>query len=151
MGDEDLREIEGAFDLILLAFPFDNIPGVERRRGILSALRDRLTDEGRIVLLGSAPEIYTHEWVSFTTSEFPANRTAGSGDPVQIIMKDVDDRRPVLDQIWFHHDYTDLFESARLRMLAYHQPLGREEDPVEWITETSIAPWVIYVLGRKTS
>ena len=136
-----------SFDLVLAAFPFDNIPGAQRRREVLRGLRNLLKDTGRIVLLGSAAEIYWHEWASFTTKDFPRNREAKSGETVQIIMKDVEDRRPVVDQIWFHEDYVDLFAAAGVELLAQHRPLGGAEEPYEWEAETSISPWVIYVLA----
>ena len=64
------------FDLILSAFAFDNIPDVARRCELLRRLSRLLNDDGRIILLGSTPDIYTHEWVSFTTKDFPENRRA---------------------------------------------------------------------------
>lgn len=136
-----------SFDLVFSAFAFDNIPGVAKRRGILAGLRELLRDEGRIVILGSTPDIYMHEWASFTTREFPESRSAKSGDEVRCVMKDVEDRRPVVDLIWFHEDYLDLFAASGLRLLAQYRPLGREGEAA-WITETTVAPWVIYVVGR---
>jgi hypothetical protein len=107
-----------------------------------------LRDGGRILVLGSTPDIYEHEWASFTTADFPGNREAKSGETVRIVMKDVEDRRPVVDLKWFHQDYLDLFSAARVRMLAHHTPLGRVDEPIDWNNETSIAPWMIYVLGK---
>src|SRR6516164_4279121 len=85
-----------SFDLVLSAFTFDNIPERMKRRHLLRSLRSLLKDSGRIIMLGSTPEIYTHEWASFTTKDFPENRHAKSGDTVRIIMKDVADARPVV-------------------------------------------------------
>jgi hypothetical protein len=106
-----------------------------------------LRDDGRILLLGSTPDIYLHEWASFTTGDFPENRQAMSGDTVRIVMKDVEDRRPILDLVWFHEDYLHLFAGSGLDLIAHYTPLGREDEPYRWQTETSIAPWFIYVLG----
>jgi len=107
-----------------------------------------LKRDGRIILLDSTPEIYTHEWASFTTRAFPQNRTAKGGDTVRIVMKDVADQRPVVDVVWFHEDYLHLFAVSGLDLVASHKPLGRENEPYRWESELSIAPWVIYVLGR---
>jgi len=137
------------FDLVLSAFAFDNIPGVAKRGELLRGLRRLLKNEGRIILLGSTPEIYTHEWASFTTKDFPQNEHAKSGDTVQIVMKDVEDERPVVDLVWFHQDYVDLFAASDLDLVAQLTPLGREDEPYKWLTETSIPPWVIYVLSKK--
>ena len=146
VGNGDFSALaSNRFDLILAAFPFDNIPGADNRRAILHGLRNLLDENGRMVLLGSAPEIYTHEWASFSTKDFPENRHAKSGETVQIIMTDVADRRPVVDWIWFHDDYLDLFAKSELELVAQYRPLGRKNEPYEWVSETTVAPWVIYV------
>ena len=139
-----------SFDLILSAFAFDNIPSGEQRAGVLRGLRKLLKPDGRIILLDSTPEIYTHEWASFTTSAFPQNCTARGGDTVQIVMKDVADQRPVVDVLWFHEDYLRLFAASGLLLVASHKPLGQESEPYRWESELSIAPWIIYVLGRRS-
>lgn len=150
VGDGDFTSLEpGRFDLILSAFAFDNIPDIGKRRELLRALRRLLNDHGRIILLGSTPDIYRHEWASFSTRDFPENLSAISGEPVRIVMKDVTDARPVIDVVWFHEDYLKLFAASELRLIAYHTPLGRENEPCEWLAETTIAPWIIYVLARK--
>lgn len=152
VDDGDYRVLEPArFDLILSAFAFDNIPGVERRRDLLKGLRSLLSHRGRILILGSTPEIYTHEWASFTTKSFPENRSAKSGETVQIVMKDVADTRPVIDLIWFDEDYQKLFESADLEIVAQYRPLGKPDEGHVWLSETTVAPWVIYVLQSRSN
>ena len=86
----DLRAVEHTrFDLVLSAFAFDNIPGAARRCELLRGLRRLLAEDGRIIVLGSTPEI------------------------------------------------------------ARYTPLGRDDEPYPWLSETSIAPWMIYVAGRR--
>lgn len=137
---------ERHYDLILSAFAFDNIAGAHKRVDLLIGIRRMLRPTGRFVLLGSTPEIYWNEWASFTTAAFPENRTARSGDAVRIVMKDVDDLRPVVDYFWTHDDYVAQFEAAGLSLTAEHRPLARVGEEQPWIAETRIAPWVIYVL-----
>lgn len=103
------------------------------------------------LLLGSTPDIYTQEWASFTTQAFPDNRLARSGDPVRIVMKDVAHERPVVDLVWFHEDYVNLFAAAKLEVVGLYAPLGRRDVPHAWLSETSLAPWVIYVVTKKRS
>ena len=145
----DFTEVGGPFDLVLSAFAFDNIPGQSQRRELLVALRKLLSSVGRIVMLGSTPEIYGHEWAAFTTAPFPENAIARSGEPVHIIMKDVPDARPVVDLIWFEADYRRLFAAAGFEIAEQHHPLGRAEEPYPWVSETTIAPWVIYVIRPR--
>jgi len=137
----------GAFDLVLSAFTFDNIPTMEKKIALFGSLRRLLAQGGRIVSLVSAPEIYVNEWASFSTRDFPENRAARNGDTVRIVMLDVEDRRPVEDVLWTEEAYREVYERSGLLPLRTYRPLGRQADSIPWVNETTIAPWVIYVLG----
>jgi SAM-dependent methyltransferase len=137
----------GAWDLVFSAFTFDNIP----QQGKVAHFRDLerlLAPEGKIVSLVSTPEIYTHEWASFSTRDFPENHEAKSGDVVRIVMTDVTDRRPVEDVVCSKPSYLEIYREAGLEVVASHEPLGREDEPFGWVNETRVAPWRIDVLKR---
>ena len=149
IDDGDFSQLEkDHFDLNLAAFTFDNIPDVYHRIELLKGLKELLKKDGKIILLDSTPEIYMNEWASFSTKDFPENEDAESGDKVKIIMKDVEDRRPVEDIIWFDEDYRDLFEKSDLELIRSHKTYGKKDEPYGWINETVIAPWIIYVLEK---
>lgn len=151
-GVDQLGDVPAeAFDLVTAIFTFDNVPGAEQKVTLLRQLRERLADEGRLITLVSAPDIYWNEWASFTTRDFPENRQARSGDVVRIVMTDVPDRRPVEDVLFTDASYRDAFRRAGLDVLAVHRPLGRTDEPIAWVTETRVAPWTIYVLGNGAS
>jgi SAM-dependent methyltransferase len=138
-----------SFDLVLSAFTFDNVPTAERKVRIFRGLRDLLADGGRIVNLVSSPEIYTHEWASFTTEAFPENRRARSGDVVRIVNTAIEDRTPVEDILWTDEAYQEVYGAAGLLQLAAYRPLARSDEPGGWVSETTIAPWVVYVLKDR--
>lgn len=138
----------GAYDLVLSMFTFDNIPTMERKITLLKGLKDSLNDKGCIVNLVSSPAIYKHEWASFSTRDFPGNRNAKTGDMVKIIMTDVDDSRPVEDIIWYDLDYHEVFRQAGLSVASIYRPLAKDTEPFQWVNETRIPPWVIYVLKK---
>lgn len=144
------RILRESFDLVLSVFTFDNIPTRDRKVSLFKDLAGLLHGEGRIVNLVSSPEIYTHEWASFTTRDFPENKSARTGDLVRIVVTDVEDQRPVEDILWEDESYREVYEAAELEAVATYRPLGREDEPVAWVSETKIPPWVIYVLGRKS-
>lgn len=146
-GDNFATLEAGAFDLILAAFTFDNIPGAMKTR-ILSDLRKLLAPNGTMVCLVSSPEIYTHEWASFTTRHFPENAAACSGDVVRIIVTDHKDQRPVEDILWTDDSYGAVFDEAGLETVQVSRPLAKEDEPFSWVNETKIPPWVVYVLRR---
>lgn len=140
---------KNGYDLVQAIFTFDNIPGWENRVNILSGLRELLSTTGKIVMLDSTPELYTNEWASFSTKDFPENQSAKTGDIVRDIMLDVEDRRPVEDIFWTVEDYHLLFKKAGLKLEATYKPLGRQDEPFNWVSELSIAPWMIFVLSRE--
>ena len=136
----------GQFNLVLAIFTFDNIPGWKNRANILASLGNLLCISGKIIILCSTPELYTHEWASFTTSSFAENRKAKTGDIVHDIILDVEDKTPCDDIFWTGKDYQKLFSMAGLEIEAYYKPLGYDHEPYKWVNETEIAPWIIYVL-----
>ena len=150
VGEGDFGAVGTAtFALVLAMFTFDNIPTMPLKVSILRALGDLLDRDGRIVMVVSAPEIYWHEWVSFSTRDYPENVNARSGDRVRIIITDIDDKRPVEDVLWTDASYRDTFRDAGLELVETHKPLGRDDEPYPWVNETRVAPWVVYVLQRS--
>lgn len=153
--DGDYRVIEdGDFssllqfgnDLVLSAFTFDNIPGHDRKVRIFSGLRRLLHSNGRLVNIVSTPEIYTHEWATFSTAAFSENAFARCGDVVRIITTDYSDSRPVDDILWPDEAYRTVYREAGLEIVEVERPLARGDEGVEWVSETAVAPWAIYVL-----
>jgi len=139
----------GSCDLVLSAFTFDNIPGAMKTR-IFRDLTKLLTPAGIIVSLVSSPQIYTHEWASFSAKDYPENRLARSGDVVRIITTDFADRRPAEDILCTDESYREIYRQAGLEVIRVLTPLAKGDEPYAWVNETRIAPWVIYVLKRAT-
>jgi SAM-dependent methyltransferase len=137
-----------SYDLVLAAFTFDNIPTMDKKVSLFRSLQLLLKPQGRIVTVVSAPDIYVNEWASFSTKAFPENRTAESGATVRIVMLDVEDRRPVEDVLWKDQDYREVYQRSGLVVLDTYRPLAQPTEPFAWVSETTIPPWVIYVLGH---
>jgi len=137
------------YDLVLSVFTFDNIPTMEKKVKNFREMGRLLKSKGRIVNLVSSPEIYTHEWASFSTKDFPENKHAKSGDKVRIIQTDLEDKRPVEDVVWTDAYYKETFKRAGLELVKTYKALAKENEPYKWVNETKIAPWVIYVLKKE--
>jgi SAM-dependent methyltransferase len=144
-GDDMTAFPRQSFSLVQSAFTFDNIPGITKVR-LFRDLRALLKPDGILVNIVSAPEIYLHEWASFSTKDFPENRTAKPGDLVKTITTDFEDRSPAVDILWPHESYLDVYGRAGLELVEMRKPLAKGDEPYPWISETRIAPWVIYVL-----
>jgi SAM-dependent methyltransferase len=147
IGDGDLSSLgEGAFDLVLSAFTFDNIPGREQKVHLFSELRTLLRPRGRLVNIVSTPEMYTHEWVTFTTRAYSENVNAQCGDLVRIVTTAYSDSRPVEDILWPDEDYRSVYREAGLDLERLEKPLATGKEGIQWISETDVAPWAIYML-----
>jgi SAM-dependent methyltransferase len=147
---DDMSSLPGeSFSLIQAAFTFDNIPGMDTKVHLFRDLRGLLKPDGILVNIVSAPEIYCNEWASFTTKNFPENRNAKAGDPVKIITTDFDDRSPAIDILWSHKSYVEVYGRAGLSIVEMRQPLAKGDEPYRWVSETHIAPWVVYALRRS--
>lgn len=137
-----------SFDLILSAFTFDNIP-MEKKQPLFAILTKLLNIDGVLINLVSSPEMYTHEWASFSTKDYPTNKNAKTGDIVPIITIDFNDRRPCYDVFCTDSDYKKIYEKTALKVLNIYKPLATGDEPYNWVNETIIAPWTIYVLTKK--
>jgi SAM-dependent methyltransferase len=146
--DGEYSHLSGSFDLITSIFTFDNIPESNRLK-ILKALKSKLKKNGCLVMLDANSEMYTREWASFTTKDFPENKNAKTGDIVRICMTDVEDQSPVEDYLFTKNDYYKLFSEAGLKVVATYAPLGKAEEPYQWKSELTVAPWLIYVLSQE--
>ena len=134
-------------DLILAAFTFDNIPTDQQKTSALRELGRLLAPAGRLIVVVSSPAIYWHEWASFSTRDYPANRSARDGDAVRIVMLDVPDRRPVVDILCSDAHYRELFEAVGLCVVDAIRPLATGAESVQWVSETTVPPWTLYVLA----
>ena len=152
VGDGDFSRFKSdTCDLVLSVFTLDNIPTMEKKVRIFQEIGRILKREGALVNLVSSPEIYLNEWTSFSTKDYPENRFAKSGDKVKVIITDIGDKRPVEDIVWTDESYREVYSKAGLELVKTHKPLAKESEPYNWVNETRIAPWVIYVLKKAAS
>lgn len=150
IGDGDLSSLsEESADLVLAAFTFDNIPGRKKKVELFDGLRSLLKSRGRLVVIVSTPEMYIHEWVTFSTREYPENAGARCGEIVRIVTTQYSDSRPVDDILWPDEDYRTVFRDAGLEIERFEQPLATGEEGIAWVSETRVAPWAIYVLRPR--
>jgi len=136
------------FDLVLAAFPFDNIPAGQKS-GLFRALRDLMAPSGRFINIVSSPEIYLREWASFSTAGFPENANAKTGEIVRIVTREFKSANPAEDILCTPEVYRATYQECGLGIVAEERPLGREGDGIAWLSETTVAPWTIYVLARE--
>ncbi len=132
-------------------FGSDNVATFEKKVVLFRSIGELLRPGGAMVNLVSTPEIYTREWASFSTKDSLENMLARAGDVVRIVMLDVADRRPVEDIVWSDDAYRQACQGAGLHAVEVHRPLARTTEEYKWVSETTIAPWRIYMLRPAAS
>lgn len=150
INDGDFSQVKNIqYDLILSAFTFDNIPKISKKTNLFTGLKNLLHKDGIFINLVSTPDMYTHEWTSFSTKDYPENMHAKTGDIVPIITKDIDDKRPCYDVFFTDEDYKSVYKKSELDLIDTYKPIATGKEPYRWINETRIAPWILYILKRK--
>ena len=145
---DELRELpRDTYDLILSLFTFDNIATPAKLR-LFRTLGALLKPSGKIISVVSSPEMYVHEWASFSTNGYPENSSARSGDRVRNLITDASDHRPVEDILCTDESYREIYAQTGLNLVATYRPLAKGDEPYPWVNETTLAPWTIYVLSR---
>ena len=54
-----------------------------------------------------------------------------------------------MDILWPHESYLEVYCRAGLEIVEMRKPLAKGDEPYRWVSETRIAPWVIYALRRS--
>lgn len=149
INDGDFSQFpSGTYDLIVCAFTFDNIAGLEHKAQLFRGLAELLKSTGTLINIVSSPEIYVNEWASFSTRDYVENRSARSGEVVRIMTKDFPDSRPAVDILCSDECYRSVYSQTGLAPVESHAPLATGDEPYAWINETRISPWAIYVLQK---
>lgn len=143
-GDLSLFDKE-TFDVILSAFTFDGIFSKKEMIKISKEMERVLKKDGVIINITSSPDLYFHNWASFI-SNFPENHKAKFGDKVKITVRGTN--IVVFDCLFSDKDYREIFKKANLKVLKNYKPLGKKNEEYNWINETMIPPWFIYILKK---
>ena len=80
----DLRNFpDNKFELVLSEMPFDNMSTEDEKVRTLVEMSRVLKPGGMKILVAASRDLYLHEWVSWSSADFPENQNAKSGDPVK--------------------------------------------------------------------
>jgi ubiquinone/menaquinone biosynthesis C-methylase UbiE len=113
---------------------------------ILSEFKRVLKPSGHIIILTMSMEGYKGDWVSLSF-DFPENkRQFESGETVKLLIRGTN---VILhDYYWTDQDYRDAFTKIHLRLIELHNPIGYDEDKIQWREESQKSPYSIYVLAK---
>ena len=145
----DLRNFpDNKFELVLSEMPFDNMSTEDEKVRTLVEMSRVLKPGGMKILVAASRDLYLHEWVSWSSADFPENQNAKSGDPVKVVINDLGDRRIVEDTLWTEEAYQETFLRTPLQLVETIRPTAQPDDEYrcEWISERTHAPFVFFIL-----
>lgn len=136
-----------SFDLIFSSFVFMEVSSLDEIEKILSEMKRVLKRDGSITIVTSPSECYQANLVSFSY-DFPENkRIIQSGETVKLLIQGTNIF--LYDYYWTEQDYERAFNNVGLRFAEILKPLGRDNDPIVWLDEKKLSPWLIYMLDRS--
>lgn len=108
----------------------------------------RVLKPGSLALVvTNTPEFYQYHWVSCRVDHPENQPPLRSGQPVRATL--LPEEVVVDDYFWSEQDYTHFFTTAGFEVVDSHRPIGKDDDPFEWIDEKQFPPYVIYQLRKK--
>ena len=158
-SEKDLKNL-GNFDLIICNFVLVEIRSNEFL-SVLSALRDRLSEHGVLIVTNPTGRAYRQEnkWYTFG-NHFPENKPTrqsqshtklkfDENQPIKVQLFTSKDKASSFTFYDFFHSgssYRKAYQAAGLKLLATHKPLGLSNDNIEWRSEVKVPPYKQHVL-----
>jgi ubiquinone/menaquinone biosynthesis C-methylase UbiE len=144
-GDE-IPFKDSTFDCVFSSIVFLEFSSPEIMVSILQEMKRVLKDTGVIVIATTSEEFFQNEWLT-TLTDFPENKILTSGSVVKSKVRDTGIE--FNDYYWQDRDYREAFAEVGLKVCEVHKPLGRKDEPYDWINEQKIPPWIIYVVKNN--
>lgn len=100
---------------------------------------------GVFIAVTGSTEMYKHPWLSLEV-DFEENKNLTSGKLARIVLKDIG--LELYDYFWTDEDYKEIMQHTNFSLSERIYPLGRSDDLYIWKSETTVSPYVIYVMSK---
>ncbi len=142
--------VDNSYDFVFSSLVFLAIP---TKRAIHAALREIhrvLKETGILMIVTGTEKLHSPEmqWLSYDT-KFPENQKLTTGKMVKFFIKNAN--VTFYDYFWSNKDYLGLFGKCGFEVLEMHLPLGTKQDNHPWLSERQNAPFITYILKKKSS
>jgi len=137
--------LHNAYDLILASFVFFETSSLLKMQVYFQEIYNVLKPKGIFVIIAGSMEMYKNNWLSLYT-DYPENINPKSGDKVRIKLINAD--LELEDYFWTDNDYKTASKESGFSLLQSYNPLGTKIDGYNWISETLVSPYTIYILQK---
>jgi len=161
----ELPFADNSFDLILACIVFMELSSRKQMKQVLKEMERVLAREGTIIIVTDAEDMYRVDSASFIypdrlqqaqhsqqakqSQQTQQSKSPGldSGDQVTVKLRGTGVE--LQDYYWQDKDYRQAFTAANLQVTEMRQPLATGDEPCDWVSETEVPHWTIYVLESE--
>lgn len=152
---------ENSFDYAVVTDVFQDFGNFDDLVNGLKNIAKAVKKGGQILVTNPTAESYEVETRRFDCSRFPENKEAvkfGMGREAKGVMKAIGQNGEKLefdfvDHVWRDKDLEKAFKLAGMKRISKKRPKARDDANLpghlgvhDWISETRLAPWVVYLL-----
>lgn len=137
-----------SYDIIFSSLVLFEISSLQELLKIFKEIYRVLKFDGIFIIVTGSEKMYNHQWLSLDTN-YDENKNPSSGALMKIRLKEID--LELYDYFWTDNDYKNIINLSNFSLLEQIYPLGNKNDNYNWIFETLISPYVIYILQKKIS
>lgn len=138
---------DSSFDVIFSSFVFIEVSTLDEISKILSEMKRVLKPDGVIIFVTGPAEGFNGNWISFSY-DFPENKkNFRSGDIAKLLIRGTG--VILYDYYWKEQDFRKVIKDVGLNLIELQKPLGRKDDPIEWLDEDKLPYMVVYILNRE--
>lgn len=132
-----------SFDLVFSCFVFLTVPKYSELKEIFSEIKRVLKPGGTFVFVTGSKYLYYKKYISYDVCP---RMNLGTEEEIEVSLKDLG----VAFKNYFYSDkdYRSLIETAGLRLVQYHEPMGLESDGISWEDEKLFGPYLIYTAKK---
>ncbi len=137
---------DASFDIILLFAVLMEIPSKKKMKEIFNELNRVLKNNGIIIAVTDAENMYKHDCASFVYS-YPENKEIQSGMKVKLRVRGTN--IIFYDYYWTEKDYQEVFSETDFKIEELHKPLATGNESFKWYSEAKYPHFAIYVLKKQ--
>lgn len=137
------------FPLVFSSLVFLEMANREELAEAFSEIAMVLADKGIFVMCTVSPELACpkHKWLSIDNN-YPENSKLGSGSKFMLLIKERN--LELIGYHWTQDDYLSIARQNGFLCLEIIRPIAKDlaSSSLPWISETTVAPFVIYVFKK---
>jgi len=134
------------FDVVFSSYVFLEIGDFDEVVNVLSEMKRVLKKDGVILFITAIVNDIKNEWVSFSYDFEENNKPLSKCTNLKLLIKDKD--ITLYDYNWTDNEYKKAISKAGLKLVKLHNPMGNDDDQIEWKDEAKVPYCYIYVISK---